>query len=48
MCIRDSTALARRQGVTILEHTLADRLLVENGRVKGVETMDTASGHHAL
>jgi len=42
------TALARRQGVTILEHTLADRLLVENGRVKGVETMDTASGQHHL
>ena len=35
------SSLARREGVTILEHTLADRLVVEGGRASGVEVIDT-------
>jgi len=35
------SSLARREGVTILEHTLADRLLVDDGRAVGVEVIDT-------
>jgi len=40
------SALARREGVAILEHTLADRVLVEDGRAVGVEIFDTAMGEH--
>ena len=40
------SALARRAEVTILEHTLADRVLVEDGRVTGLEVLDVASGEH--
>ena len=36
------SALARRAGVTILEHTLAERLLVEGGRVTGIEALETS------
>jgi L-aspartate oxidase len=38
------SALARQEGVTILEHTLADRLLVEGGRAAGLEVLDTRRG----
>ena len=40
------SALARREGVTILEHTLADRVLVEDGRAAGVEVLDTETVEH--
>ena len=40
------SALALREGVTILEHTLADRVLAEDGHAAGVEVLDTASGEH--
>ena len=39
--------LARREGVTILEHTLADRIVVADGSATGVEVFDAASGRHA-
>ncbi len=35
------SSLARREGATILEHTLADRVLTEGGRATGVEVYDT-------
>ena len=38
--------LARREGVTILEHTLADRVLVDDGRASGVEVLETETGEH--
>jgi len=40
------SALARHEGVTILEHTLADRVLVEDGRAVGLEILDTAMDEH--
>jgi L-aspartate oxidase len=36
------STLARRAGVTILEHTLAERLLIEDGRVTGIEALETS------
>ncbi len=39
------SSLAQRQA-TILEHTLADRLIVEGGRIAGVEVLDAESGQH--
>ena len=42
------SALARREGVTILEHTLADRLLVEGGRATAVEVHDTRADRRAI
>ena len=42
------SSLARREGVTILEHTLADRVLVEQGRACGVEVFDTVAGERAV
>ncbi len=38
------SSLAQREGVTILEHTMAERILVEDGRVTGVEVLDTRTG----
>ncbi len=38
------SSLARRTGVTIFEHTLAERLLVENDVITGIETLGTNSG----
>ena len=40
------STLARQEGATILEHTLADRVLVEDGRAAGVEVLEAASGRH--
>ena len=40
------STLARQEGVTILEHTLADRVLVEGGRAVGMEILDTTVGEH--
>lgn len=39
------SALARRE-ITILEHTLANRILVEDGHVAGVEVFATGEGLH--
>ena len=41
------SSLARREGVTILEHTLANRVVVEDGRARAVEVFDTTHGRHA-
>jgi L-aspartate oxidase len=41
------SALARREGVTILEHTLADRVVVEDGRATGIDVFDGARGVRA-
>ncbi len=41
------TSLARRQGVTILEFTLADRIIVEGDRAVGVDVYDTTTDTHA-
>ena len=41
------SSLARREGVTILEHTLADRLLVDGGRAARVEVLDARTGERA-
>ncbi len=41
------SSLARREGVTILEHTLADRLLVDDGAAAGVEVLDARTGERA-
>jgi len=38
------SALAQREGVTILEYTIADKLLVENGRVAGAQVLFTQTG----
>ncbi|MDA0352511.1 MAG: L-aspartate oxidase [Chloroflexi bacterium] len=40
------STLAQQEGVTILEHTLADRVIVEDGRAAGLEVLDTATGEH--
>jgi L-aspartate oxidase len=32
--------LAQREGVTVIEHTLADNLVIEDGRVAGLDTFD--------
>ncbi len=42
------SSLARQEGVTILEHTLADRVTVEGGRATGVEVLDTRRGERAV
>jgi L-aspartate oxidase len=36
--------LARMEGITVREHTLAIDLVVENGRVTGVRTLETTTG----
>lgn len=41
------SSLARREGVTILEHTLANRVVIEDGRARAVEVFDTVDGRHA-
>jgi L-aspartate oxidase len=41
------SSLALREGVTILEHTVADRILVEGGRVGGIAVLDVRSGRRA-
>ena len=38
------SSLARREGVTILEHTMAERVLTTSGRATGIEVLDTRSG----
>ena len=38
------SALAEREGVTILEHTLADRILVEDGHAAGAQVLFTQTG----
>ena len=38
------SALAQREGVTILEHTLADRILVEDGHAAGAQVLFTETG----
>lgn len=38
------SALAQREGVTILEHTLADRILLEDARAAGAEVLFTQTG----
>jgi len=38
------SSLARREGVTILEHTMAERILTSGGRARGIEVLDTRSG----
>jgi L-aspartate oxidase len=40
------SSLARRQGVTILEHTLADRVVVDGGRAVGLAVYDALSDEH--
>src|SRR5690606_29028359 len=40
------SGLARREGVTILEHTLASRVSVADGRASGLEVYDTALDEH--
>ncbi len=41
------SSLAQRE-VVILEHTLADRLLVEDGRIAGVEVFTRTTGEHRV
>ncbi|MDA0269957.1 MAG: L-aspartate oxidase [Chloroflexi bacterium] len=41
------SSLAQRE-VVILEHTLADRLLVEGGRIAGVEVFTRTTGEHRI
>jgi len=36
--------LARTEGITVLEHTLATEILCDEGRVRGVRALDTVSG----
>ncbi|MCC6238536.1 MAG: L-aspartate oxidase [Dehalococcoidia bacterium] len=38
------SSLAQREGVTILEHTMAERILTAGGRATGVEVLDTRTG----
>ncbi|MSP22764.1 MAG: L-aspartate oxidase [Dehalococcoidia bacterium] len=38
------SSLAQREGVTILEHTMAERILTTEGRATGVEVLDTRTG----
>jgi len=38
------SALAQREGVTVLEHTLADRVLVQDGRVTGARVLFSETG----
>jgi len=38
------STLAQREGVTILEHTLASQILVEDGRAAGAEVLFTETG----
>src|SRR5687768_885969 len=38
------SSLAQREGVTILEHTMAERILTSGGRAGGIEVLDTRSG----
>ena len=42
------SSLAQREGVTILEHTLADRVMVEGARATGVEVLDTRRGERTV
>ena len=37
-------SLARREGITVMEHALAGRVLVEDGRAAGVEVLVEATG----
>ncbi len=41
------SSLARRQGVTILEHTLADRIVVEGGRAVALKVYDAVRDESA-
>ncbi|MEZ4502690.1 MAG: L-aspartate oxidase [Dehalococcoidia bacterium] len=41
------SSLARREGVTILEHTVAEDILVTDGRASGIAVLDVRSGNHA-
>ena len=41
------SSLARREGVTILEHTLVERLVVGDGRVRGVGVFETRDATRA-
>src|SRR5205823_1592027 len=41
------STLARTEGVTILEHTLADSIVVEDGRASAVDVYDTKNDRHA-
>ncbi len=41
------SSLARREGVTILEHTFGDRIVVENGRAVGIDVYDVRADEPA-
>ena len=41
------SSLARREGVTILEHTVAEDILVEGGRAVGIAVLDVHAGRRA-
>ena len=41
------SSLARREDATIAEHTLAERVLVDDGRAVGVEVLDCRNGGRA-
>ena len=40
--------LARTEGITVLEHTLATEILCEGGRVRGIRALNTANGEETV
>jgi L-aspartate oxidase len=41
------SSVARREGITLLEHTMATEIVQSDGRVAGIKTLDTGTGETA-